>query len=279
MYTDADRAKAMSAEAERLTQYLRTLSAEAWHHPSVCDRWLVTDVVSHLASMGHGFAERLSRGLQGDLSPSEGLPQSTEHDEDTHSETRTQRAIVNRERLGDGLLESFIAGNEKLHQGLSALGPQDWDTLCYHPPGPITVREMVDMRLTKLAMHGWDIRASFDPQESLSEDALPSLLQTITRAVRRAFRPDANRTRAVRYRFQMTEPVAATTDIVLHTDGGTVESDNPAEADVTFYCDPSTAIFVIFGRLPLADSIADGRVQVEGEQELATAFGQSFQGG
>ena len=52
-----------------------------------------------------------------------------------------------------------------------------------------------------------------------------------------------------------------------------------ANADVTFHCDTSTAILVIFGRLPLVDAIADGRVHVEGEPELATTFGQSFQGG
>ena len=136
-----------------------------------------------------------------------------------------------------------------------------------------------DIRLTEIAMYGWDIRVSFDPQASLSEDALPPLLQTIPRAVRRAFRPDASRTRPVRYRFHMTGPVAATTDILLSADGASVEADSPAQADITFRCDTPTAIFVIFGRLPLAEAIADGRVQVEGEQELATTFGQSFQGG
>ena len=83
----------------------------------------------------------------------------------------------------------------------------------------------------------------------------------------------------MRYRFHMTEPVTATTDILLHADGASVASDHHVEADVTFHCDTSRVIFVIFGRLPLADAIADGRVRVEGEQELATAFGQSFQGG
>jgi SCP-2 sterol transfer family len=71
----------------------------------------------------------------------------------------------------------------------------------------------------------------------------------------------------------MTEPVTATMDILLSADGGTVEPESPAEADVTFCCDASTAIFVIFGRLSLADAIAEGRVQVEGEPELAAAFG------
>ena len=54
---------------------------------------------------------------------------------------------------------------------------------------------------------------------------------------------------------------------------------SPGEADVTFHCETSTVTLVIFVRLPLVDAIADGQVRVEGEMELAAAFGQSFQGG
>jgi len=45
------------------------------------------------------------------------------------------------------------------------------------------------------------------------------------------------------------------------------------------HCDTATAVLVIFGRLSLAEAIADGRVQVEGRRELASVFGQNFQGG
>jgi uncharacterized protein (TIGR03083 family) len=191
----------------------------------------------------------------------------------------SQRAIALRSQSSNQLLEAFRAEREQLEEVLTGMASQDWEKLCYHPVGPEPIRTIIDIRLTEVAMHGWDIRASFDPQATLSEDALPALLQTIPRAVRRAFRPDANRTRPVRYRFHMTKPVAATMDILLSADGASVESDSPAEADATFRCDTPTAIFVIFGRLSLADAIADGRVQVEGDQELATTFCQSFQGG
>ncbi len=93
------------------------------------------------------------------------------------------------------------------------------------------------------------------------------------------FGPDANRTRAVRYRLAMTAPVRAIIDILLNADGASVESVSPVEADVIFHCETAIAILVIFGRLPLRDVIADGRVHVEGEQQLATAFEQCFQGG
>jgi len=35
-------------EAERLQNYLGTLSPAAWHHPSACAGWEVGDVVAHL---------------------------------------------------------------------------------------------------------------------------------------------------------------------------------------------------------------------------------------
>jgi uncharacterized protein (TIGR03083 family) len=277
MYTDADRAKAVQAEEKRLEQFLSALSPEDWQHPSKCDQWQVADVVAHLVSGKH--AERIVRGLHGDVTPSAGFVPSATLNEDDLREYMSQRAIALRSQSSDQLLEGFRADREQSEDVLTGMTSQDWEKPCYHPVGSEPIRTIIDIRLTEVAMHGWDIRASFDPQASLSEDALPSLLQTIPRAVRRAFRPDTSRTRHVRYRFQMTEPVAATMDIILAADGASVESDSTTEADVTFHCDTSTAILVIFGRLPLADAIAHGRVQVEGEQELSVAFGQSFQGG
>ena len=70
--------------------------------------------------------------------------------------------------------------------------------------------------------------------------------------------------------------MTTTTYILLNANGAAVESDSQAEVDVTFHGETSTAIFVIFGRLPIADAIADGRIHVEGELELVDAFRQSF---
>ena len=59
---------------------------------------------------------------------------------------------------------------------LTGLKPEEWHTLCYHPSRPLTVRDLVNLRLTEVAMHGWDIRASFDPQASLSEAGVRALV-------------------------------------------------------------------------------------------------------
>jgi uncharacterized protein (TIGR03083 family) len=277
MYTDADRAKMVHDEAKRLEAFLRTLSPEAWHRPSRCDQWQIADVVAHLIE--DRPAERITRGLQGDLTPSGFVPSGTLH-ADALRASVVQHPITLRRQLGDALLAAFCAENAQVDTILTGLKPEEWETLCYHPPGPLTVRDMVNIRLTELAMHGWDIRASFDPQASLSEEGLPALVTTIPRVVRRVFRPDAKRIRAMRYRFHMTKPIPATTDILLNADGAAVESGSHTEAaDVIFHCDTATAVLVIFGRLSLADAISEGRIHVEGELELVDAFGQRLQGG
>jgi putative sterol carrier protein len=47
---------------------------------------------------------------------------------------------------------------------------------------------------------------------------------------------------------------------------------------VVFGCDTETYILLVYGRLDLGAAIASGRVRVEGDRELATAFGQRFRG-
>src|SRR5438128_9163084 len=181
MYSDADRAKVVHTEAKQLEQFLRALSPADWQRPSACDRWQVADVVAHLSQMV--LAERITRGLQGDLAPPQDAPRTGTLNEDALRESVAQRAIGFRERTGEHLLSAFVASNDQLHQVLSRLAPQDWETLCQHPMGPEPVRTWIDMRITELAMHGWDIRSSFDPQTTLSAESIPALLHTIPRAV------------------------------------------------------------------------------------------------
>jgi hypothetical protein len=74
--------------------FLKMLSPEEWQRPSTCDQWQVADVIGHLDSMGHGFAERLSRGLQGDISPSEGLPSTSAHNEDAFATDAQKQPFI-----------------------------------------------------------------------------------------------------------------------------------------------------------------------------------------
>jgi hypothetical protein len=145
--------------------------------------------------------------------------------------------------------------------------------------GPEPVRTLIDMRITELAMHGWDIRSRFDPQATLSTDSLPALCNTISRAVRRAFRPEASRSTSMRYRFVVTEPVAVRQDIVFSREGSRCEPASASKADVTFRCTADTYVLVMFGRYTVERALRDGRLSYEGDPALVVAFGQAFVGG
>src|SRR5262245_49172212 len=145
-------------EAERLTQYLHALPADAWRHPSACEAWEVRDVVGHLTLVAELFADAVSRGVHGDVSPLEGFPSAGALAGDSFSEFIAQSAIARRESLGDQLLPTFMTREEQLHHVLAQLSPHDWDTPCYHPIGLFPVRALITLGVTELALHAWDIR-------------------------------------------------------------------------------------------------------------------------
>jgi uncharacterized protein (TIGR03083 family) len=276
METPPQRLAMLHAEVEALTHYLASLSPAAWQSPSACDQWQVADVLAHLVPQADHLCLVIARGLQGDISPPAGLTPMNAH-------TNAQTAIADRERLGDQLLATFIAGHARLHTLLTGRGPQDWETACFYPSGLSTVAELLNLYITELTVHGWDMRSPLEPNFHLSVACLPTVIDTAFRPVRSVFRPEAhrypNRVRPIRHRFLLAAPVETSTDIVIDRDGGHIESGSQAEADVILRCDPETYVLVIFGRLTLAEAMAAGRVVTAGDQGLAMAFGQSFRGG
>lgn len=176
-----------------------------------------------MAIAGRLFTEWNAHGLQRDSSPPAGWLLVSERDEDANAERIARGAIANREQLGEQLLATFIQGNIALHQLLTSLALHDGETVCYHFARPMTVYALVGARTTELAIHGWDIPSQLEPVAHLSPESLPALLATVDRAVRRAFRPDGQRSRPIHYRFVVTEPLATTTDMILSREGARLE--------------------------------------------------------
>ena len=273
----------LEREAEALLEFLRGLPVAAWQTASACQGWTVADVIGHLTSVD--LSNRLVRGLDGDYSPPEGSPTPERHDEDAFASSIYQRAIDASQRLGDGILDDFTQRINETVALFRQVRDEQWDNLVYWPPGPMSVRTLLTQRIAELTMHGWDIRSRLEADYHLSEGSVTALLDTVDRAVRRAFRPDPLlAARALRYRFSISHPRRRTLDLELSGDlARIVEPGNGAPTappDVAFNCDGETCVLVLYGRLTPDAAVGARRLSVAGgDVYLASTFGDRFVGG
>jgi uncharacterized protein (TIGR03083 family) len=262
------------AVAEQLTQYLQTLSAEAWCAPSACETWEVRDVVGHLILGAELYAEAISRGLQGDSAPCDDFPPPGAPKRAT---VIAQRSIARRESLGKQLLATFTASHNHLQRLMQSLSPQDWEKPCAYPGGALRpAHQILLARLIELAMHAWDIWSRCDPARPLCAASLPMFLERLPGVVARNTRPDTRLHAPLRYRFAVTGVVPSQYDIVFEGDTVRMESAATPAADVQCQCDTETLVLLMYGRLAPQTALTSGRLVVEGPRDPRPAFGTWF---
>jgi len=281
--TFADKIAVLRDETERISTYLAGLPAASWAQPTACEAWQVQDVVAHLVGVAEFYAGNVTRGLAGDTAPPAGRPPAGSITAAMAADGVALRAVAERKQLGDRLLEQFCTANAHLVERLAGLNPESQTVLCYHPGGMTQAQQFIDLRLKELAVHEWDIRSCLEPSASLSAACLPAILRLIDGSVasgslRWGFRPGEPQAAPVRYRFEVTGPVAYQIHLVV-ADGAVqqeVEADTPA--DVLFRCDTETFVLLVYGRLTLDRAFQDRRITARGERGQADAFAQWFQG-
>ena len=289
MQSPAERVEILRQEVAAFKERVAALSPQDWERASACDGWSVAEVVAHL--VGQDFAMRVRRGLEGDYSPPEGAPAVAEHDEDAFARNIYQRAFNTREQAGDQLQETLFQRLDESVEVFAGVGPEQWDNRCYWPPGPEPVHTMLDMRISELSMHAWDVCSCFDPDYRLSDGSVLVLLDTVNRAARRAFRPDPTIPAPQVYRFVIDHPVEAAYELVIANEevvlrqahdepvDGTPPGEGADGADVTFKCDGETYVMVMYGRLTPDEAIMSGQLDWDGDERLALGFGARFLGG
>ena len=127
------------------------------------------------------------------------------------------------------------------------------------------------------------IRAGLAPAAPLSQASLPAILTTISESIasgslRWAFWTGPKLPTPVRYRFVVSGTGPSKSDIVVDGDRLRMADADGTTADVTVHCDAETYVLLVYGRLDLEAAITSGRLVVQGERALATAFGQWFRG-
>ena len=274
-----ERLEILRAETEGLEKYLKDLPKEAWDLPSACDEWCIADVVAHLTLTRGFYPSRILRGLQGDASPDDVSPRLVLGDVAPVADA--EEAIALRKELGGDLLAEFIKASRGIVNALANIGPQDWDKRVFRPSRPEPVRNLVDIIIAELAVHGWDIRSRFNSQAGLSPESVAVMVERIPqRSTWWSFRTEAGfAPLPLRYRFEVTPPTQYRVDLVVTEERRYMEVASSHNADVTFQCDGETFVFLMYGRIKPEVAIANGRMPHAGDQELVSAFVQRFSGG
>ena len=285
MSTQAKCVKVIQTESERLQQYLTALPQDAWTKPSACALWEVRDVVAHLTTGIDGFTLRITRGLQGDTSPPEGLP--SPHIWKTLSqEERRQRAmrlaqgpIARRGRPRNDLLSGFSHAWDQFHHLLVTLTAHEWHTPCYQGRGILPVHSLAHAGIFELAIHSWDIRSALEPFAPLAPDTLAAMLDFFSACPHWFFLPGARLSTPLRYRFVFPGAHGRPWDIVV--EGHQAQIGPAAEAspvDATFACERETFSLLICGRLGFDAALGDQRLIPTGDPAVVQTFTKWFQG-
>jgi uncharacterized protein (TIGR03083 family) len=271
-----ERAQLIKRETARIGEYLGTLSPSDWSTQSACDAWQVRDVVAHMIGAIDLFGANIAKGAAGDAAPPEGFPPAGEGDMAARLEANAQRAIDLGNRLGSELLATFNERRIQFDDVLSRLVEPDSEKPCYHPAGTISVETYLNLRITELIVHEWDIRSSLEPAAVLSPESIPAIMEMFpVFVVGRLFDPGASLPTSARFRFDLTGPVSGSHDIVAG--GGEKAMMEPAgqkHPEVTFSCDTQIFILLVYGRISLEKAIADGKLHSSGDSGLATQFGR-----
>jgi uncharacterized protein (TIGR03083 family) len=272
----SDIVETVIGEASRLRDFLSGLDAQTWASDSTCEGWTIEDVVAHLAGNAGGWASNITRAVAGDAGPPEGqsfLPPGEKASHPTGPAARESRR-----ESGTQLLDAFIAGHDRLRKVLESLGDEDLDKPCFHRRGALPVKGYLGIQLQELALHGWDIRSGLDSEAELWEGPLPALVDLAPRWLRTAFTPGLDLPTPVRYRFDVSSPVAVHEDLLVTGDSYQAGQSGTEPADVVFRCSTGNYILLMFGRLQVDPPIASGRLTIEGSSEQSKNFNAWFKG-
>ena len=252
------------------------LTPEQAASPSACADWQVHDVLSHLIGGAERQADSMRRGRAGDSGPAPGF---TPADSTTLSINNAQRDIQRREQLGGGLLAAYDTAYADLQQQIDALGPNDWETPCWHlRRGAISASDYLELRIQELAIHDWDMRHSLEDSPELSPECVSTLLSATPKWLGMCFRLGEKMDAPVVYEFDLAPPHE--TSIIVRVAGDSF--DFPAEEQVperwTVCAEAPAFLLFIYGRITGREAIAANEFAITGDAGLLDRFEAWFRG-
>jgi uncharacterized protein (TIGR03083 family) len=258
-----DPVQLIAQEQVRLLAELKKLPEPAWRQMSHCEGWTNARVVAHLTSSADFYTKSVTKGVRGDA-----LPPSIPGGQRLTVEQWRARSAARQEELAEKpareLQALFDQAGTALVDVLRRVAPHNMTKPAWHPRGTWTIAMFVSSRVFELALHGWDVHVSLNPQARIRELLQPFLVHLQLQLGKRSFAADPELDGL--YRFELVGSLAWTTRVFNgKMDHGPLE---PAP-DATIRTDANHLLLLTSGREALPELEERGMLKIEGDRERA----------
>lgn len=261
-----DPVQLIAQEQVRLFSELKKLPEAAWQRPSHCEGWTNARVVAHLIAAAEYYHQSVSKALRGDS-----LPPSIPGGQRLTVESFLERYAAKQEGLAalprQELLAAFDKHGTALVDLFRRVPPQSMTKPAWSPHGNWTVAMFVSVRVSELALHGWDIHVSLDPSAKVREQLQAFLVHFQLQTGKRRFQPDDELDGL--YRFELQGSMAWTTRVF----NGKMEY-GPLEPapDAIVRTDANAFLLLTTCRLRLQQLEHRAALEIEGDRERTEAL-------
>ena len=253
----------VKSETERLSACWRGFSDARWEVETFCPGWQAQHAVSHLATGADFYTNSIRRAL-------EGLPPEPPYGSNV-KEFFAIRAARGDELMAlprDGMMDAFDASAAEVNDALAEIKADDIAKLGFHPRGLTRLDAWIGLRLVELVAHDWDIRYGEDAGAGVSEDALEGVMSFLPASQSRLFGVRENPPFDGRFLFRSKAPDREWT-ITVAGEKAEESAQTSGAHDAIITADGEAHFLLLYGRAKRGAMEAAGRLEVEGNAELA----------
>jgi uncharacterized protein (TIGR03083 family) len=266
---DREPARLLDAVWTSLDELLSGLSTDDWDRSTDCPGWTVKDQVSHIIG-----TESMLLGRPAPP-PVEGPPARNPMGQVNEGWVAERRG-----RKPAEVLAEFREVTAARRQALAAMTDEDWGRLTDSPIGQAPYGEFMRVRVMDQWVHQQDIRRAVDRPGDLGGPVAEAALGRFTGSLGFIIGKRAGAAEGTSVVVHLeapaapAEPAAQTgpmeqTLAVIVTDGRAKPSPAPEHPTVTLTMTPETYSCLSAGRWTADEVLSDGRVQVDGDKDLA----------
>ena len=259
------------------------LTQADWDAPSRCHMWLVKDVGSHMAQAFGFYLNMVTRSIEGNGMPPEGMPDPGIADARSFADRLASRAIQISETdltTTKALMDRLSDLESRLLDTWRSLSDEQWALPAYHPVNRVSPRGILYWKLLETSIHCWDAVNAVDDSYEVDGGAAALLREVWKNSeINRWFKtPDPEQVNPATLDVDLGDSPGLR--IISRSENLEIidRPEDQSNADAVISADPSLFALLITARADLGTAVQSGRASVAGDQNAVRWFNTWFRG-